>query len=116
MHGQYIHSDSLPAPPTNVRLISARNGQITIAWDPLMRTCEVLYYKVTATNCGTCQPNVTASTNITCLVYDLSVPRECNMNVQTVVCDDIVGNRSNEVRVNLRGKLLLYYMLELIKS
>lgn len=101
-----LYIDPFP-PPTNIRLLSVSSRQITFMWDAPMTMCEVLYYIINATNCGTC-PKTSNSTTIICTDFEgyLSTPQLCRMTIQTVVCNNIVGSQSNEVLVTLQGIIL----------
>ena len=56
-------------------------------------------------------PSVTVNTSVTCNMTTLHVNNDtlpqsmCLFSVQTVVCDDIIGNESNPYTVLLKGKL-----------
>ena len=64
--------------------------------------CSSIQYIITTVNCGVC-PNITTNTNITCVHFGVS-NRTCMFAVQTEICGQLVGPRSDYVIVNLFGK------------
>ena len=73
------------------------------AWNKITSAqCFSIQYIITTVNCGVC-PNITTNTNITCVQFGVS-NRMCMFAVQTEICGQLVGPRSNYVIVNLFGK------------
>ena len=64
----------------------------------MILNCQSLHYFITS-NCGLC-PNTTTMTTIKC--RGISVGEQCELSVQSEVCDSVVGNASS-VLVNLKG-------------
>ena len=68
-----------------------------------MQLCEAVHYVINSTNCGIC-PNITNSTYALCSDLDLtSNERVCSLGVKTVVCDDLVGENSQNIQVITKG-------------
>ena len=70
--------------------------ELTFSWSPVAPDCPAIHYNILASNCGSC-PSTTNHTTVTCT----DVPTDgtvCTFAVQTVVCRNITGNRSNPVR------------------
>ena len=73
------------------------------AWSEVTNAqCSSIQYVITRVNCGAC-PNSTTNTNISCVQFSIS-NRTCMFAVQTEICDQLVGPRSDYVIVNLFGK------------
>ena len=69
--------------------------------------CHAIRYLILSSNCGHC-PNITNDTLATCPgIFEDG--QTCKFAVQTIVCDDYVGLKSEEVVVKLRGKNNNYY-------
>ena len=95
-----MYAVSLP-PPYNVSWMVARPGQITFNWSPVDSECSAIHYNILALNCGSC-PTVTTSTTITCV----DVPTDdsvCIFALETVICGDITGNKSDPLYVQYKG-------------
>ena len=91
---------SLP-PPYDVSWMAARPGQITFDWNPIAPKCSVVHYNIFAFNCGSC-PTVTTNTTITCV----DVPTDgsiCTFALETVICGNITGSKSDPVCVQQKG-------------
>ena len=99
-------SDPYP-PPNNVYLMEANFNQLLFQWSSVTPCCKSLRYLINASNCGHC-PNVTNDTTVTCTGFSLG-SLMCLFSVQTRVCDNITGNESRSVKVNLRGMSQLSY-------
>ena len=97
------HTDPFP-PPMNIRLSHIDNGSITFTWNDVVKpVCPVLYYNISATNCGNC-PLKTNETSIECT--DLQVTSErrvCSLSVRTVVCDNLIGIVSDNTNAIIQG-------------
>ena len=66
--------------------------------------CDAVHYIISAVGCGVC-PNVTSNHSVTCDLTDIGTINntlQCSMSVQTVVCDDIIGNKGNSL-YDLKG-------------
>ena len=111
LHGDIVSTEPLP-PPSNVRLtyLSASEGVLIFKWDAVMSSCEVLY-NIMAKNCGTC-PKTTNSTSVMCTT-DLKKSRQqsCSFAVQTVICNNITGNITEEVHVILQGNFQCMHII-----
>ena len=70
--------------------------ELTFNWSSVAPDCPTIHYNILASNCGSC-PTTTNCTTATCtdIPIDGSV---CTFAVQTVVCGNITGNRSNPAR------------------
>ena len=114
----------------NVKLSSAGESYLNFSWSDAVRpSCPTLYYKINTTNCGTC-PTSTNKTEIQCTGFEVSTERQiCKLSVQTVACNNLTGQRSNEIYVTLQRKYifrdfsvkisshaLIFYMSHLIHS
>ena len=81
--------------------MAANSGQLIFQWSSVDPSCEPVYYHISASGCGHCL-NVTNDTTIVCSDFSLD-GQVCMLAVQTVVCDNITGNKSRRVEVILRG-------------
>ena len=73
--------------------------QLTFAWSRVLPDCSAIHYNIKASNCGSC-PTTTnhVHTNVTCN----DVPTNgsvCTFAVQTVLCGNVIGNKSNSVSI-----------------
>ena len=98
-------ADPFP-PPINVELQSVNRSMLTFTWDPVAPSCPAIHYVINATNCGTC-PTATNSTFITCTNPHLEAV--CNLDVQSVVCDSLVGRTAGSIQVMIRGNLCFHF-------
>ena len=67
--------------------------------------CEVLCYRIVASNCGSC-PAITAHTTVVCT----NIPTNsdiCTFAIQTIICDGLAGNVSDPIHVLLRGTTMM---------
>ena len=83
--------------------MEANSSRLIFQWSSVSPSFEAIHYLINASdNCGHC-PNITNTTTVTC--HGVSLDGElCIFALQTVVCDDIIGNESRKVIVTLRGK------------
>ena len=98
-------------PPTNIHIESNDSRQITFAWDEVSAQCSSLQYIITAINCGLC-PNITADKNVTCDIQSgirLRTNNACMFAVQTEICGDLLGERSDYVVVHMDGEQYLFH-------
>ena len=98
-----MYAVSLP-PPYGVSWMATRPGQITFDWSPVAPNCSAIHYNILALNCGNC-PTVTANTTITCV----DVPTDgsvCTFALETVICGNITGSKSDPVYVQQNGSLI----------
>lgn len=96
----YVHAAPLE-PPDNVTWIATHPGQVTFDWNPVAHKCLGVYYNIIASNCGSC-PTATTNNTITCT----DVPTDgymCTFILQTVVCVNITGRKSDPVYVQQKG-------------
>ena len=97
------HVDPLQ-PPSDVHLADINSTHLTFHWNLILITCNAIQYHIESANCGHC-PNVTSSTSATCY-YNRSglftMNQLCMFTVQTVVCDNIVGNDSKTIQVTFK--------------
>ena len=91
-----------PVPPPNEITLSLDHpGWLIFSWDEVVTGCEVVQYRIVASNCGSC-PATTAYTTVVCT----NIPKNsdiCTFAVQTIVCDGVTGNVSDPVHALLRG-------------
>ena len=73
--------------------------QLTFVWSPVVSDCPATHYNILASNCGSC-PTTTNHTNVTCTDV-LNDGIVCTFTIQTVVCENITGNISYQIRVNI---------------
>ena len=97
-----IATESYP-PPEDIRLVDANSSQLTFQWSSISANCSAIHYYISASSCGHC-PIKSNQTTATCtgMYVDGQV---CRFSLQTVVCNDIFGNESTKVEVNLQGKV-----------
>ena len=88
-------------PPPNKLFISTANfvsWYLTFSWSPVASDCPAtIHYNILASNCGSC-PTTTNHTNVTCT----DIPTEnsvCTFAIQTVLCETLIGNKSDPVIV-----------------
>ena len=90
-------------PPNDVYLVEANSSQLIFQWSEIPVSCPAIQYRIIASNCGQC-PNTTHNTTVTCTgTFPLLHDTQCLFALQTIVCDDIVGNVSMAVSVTMRG-------------
>ena len=83
------------------------NTHFSFNWSQVPLNCPSIQYKIIVTeNCGEC-PNMTtmASNKVTCTrnYTQLTNNHQCSFAVQTVVCDDIIGDVSSAVNLMITG-------------
>lgn len=88
------------APPSNLHVSHIDIGliQLTFTWSPVSRN-YTHSYNIQASNCGNC-PTSTNHTYATCK----NVPTNgntCIFAIWTVICDDVVGNKSASVNITV---------------
>ena len=98
----YNYTDPYP-PPSDVHLLDINSTHLTFHWSPVSSNCNAVHYCITSSNCGHC-PNRVNSTSVTCSGPFIN-DQLCTFAVQTVVCDNVVGNESNRIQVVIRSKL-----------
>ena len=93
-------------PPDNIHLAQVSKNALMFQWGELGVCPNSIGYKVNATNCGVC-PNTTLSTSVTCVVSSMFTRNSsmCTLSVETTVCGNNRGNRSNTVTAILKGTL-----------
>ena len=92
-----IHSAPLPLPnKVQINSTDISSKQLLFNWSPVVQNCPSLHYNILSSNCGNC---LTTTTNTTVICTDVPTDRGgvCLFAIQTVVCGDIVGNRSTSV-------------------
>ena len=83
--------------------MEASANRLVFQWNSVTTPCEAVCYAINASNCGYC-PDVTNDTTVVCTDFALDEYNQvCLLTVWTVVCDDVTGNESSSVQVNLRG-------------
>ena len=88
----------------------ANAHQLEFQWSSVTPSCEAVHYLINASNCGHC-PDVTNDTTAICTDFALDkYSQVCLLSVQTVVCDNIFGNESSSVEVNLRGTHIMSHL------
>ena len=95
-----------PPPPRDIRLSSAKSGQLTFTWEPTSQHCHSLHYLINASGCGVC-PNSTTSHAVTCHLpqHYHGSQQTCSFSVQAVVCGNVAGRHSTAVQFNMTGWL-----------
>ena len=91
------------APPDNLGISHIDIGliQLTFEWSPVAPDCPAIRYNILASNCGSC-PTTTNHTIATCI----NVPSNgstCAFAVQTVICEDVTGNKSDLVSIVVKN-------------
>ena len=92
---------SLP-PPRGISSTHVGPEAIVFEWESVGDICSGVYYNTNASNCGNCVP-ITEFTNTTCI----DAPRDgsqCVFSLETVICGNITGKRSDPVYVNINGQ------------
>ena len=101
-----LHKAPLP-PPNDVQISYIGYRKLIFSWNSVLPTCQALYYKINATNCGEC-PNTTDSTSVTCKLPPKSnLQQTCMFKVKTMVCGNISGVSSDPIFVTIKGYFLL---------
>ena len=95
-------------PPNDGHLAEATPEQLMFQWSPIDPNCQIIQYRITAVNCGTC-PNTTFHTSVTCRGV-IADGRLCSFAIQAVVCNNIASNMSLNVQVILKGKYIIVYI------
>ena len=95
-------------PPNDVYLVEANSTQLSFQWRQISARCPAVQYRIVASNCGQC-PNITPNTTATCTGPFPLNDVQCLFALQTIVCDDIVGNVSMAVSVTMRGMHTLFH-------
>ena len=99
-------SDHRP-PPHDIHLMETSANRLVFQWSPVTPSCETVHYLINASNCGQCL-NKTNDTTVICTDFAVdNYSQVCLLSVQTVVCDNVTGNESSSVQVNLRGMFQL---------
>ena len=88
-------------PPDRIRLLLDHPGWFVFSWDEVDTDCEVVHYRIIASNCGRC-PTSTAHTTVVCTDIPTN-GNNCTFAVQTLVCDSVAGSVSDPVHILLRG-------------
>ena len=92
---------SLP-PPRGINYAHVDPETITFEWEPVGDVCSGVYYNIIASNCGNCVPR-TKFTNTTCTGAPTD-GSQCVFSLETVICGNITGKRSDPVYVHLNGQ------------
>ena len=94
---------SLPS-PHGIKSTHVGREAIMFEWEPVGDVCSGLgvYYNIIASNCGNCVPR-TESTNTICTGAPTD-GGQCVFSLETVICDNITGKRSDPIYVNLNGQ------------
>ena len=91
------------SPPHDAQLINISSEGITFDWTAVSSDHSAIVYRIFSTNCGVC-PEQTNLTTIVCSDVHLSGESQmCTLNVQVVVCGDIVGSKSDPLNISLQG-------------
>ena len=94
-------ADPVP-PPDNITLSLDNQGWLTFTWNEVASGCNVVHYRIIASNCGRC-----SATTVHTTVFCTDIPTDgslCTFALQTVVCDNIAGNVSDPIHAVLRGE------------
>lgn len=90
-------------PPSYLQLANVNRKDLMFTWEPINLTsvCSSLYYEP-LTNCsGNC---ITASGSANCSISMItSIAKVCSFAIRPVICDNIVGNKSETMKIILKG-------------
>ena len=86
-------------PPSNlyINAVDFDSNLLAFTWSPVSLGGSALHYNILSLNCGSC-PTTTTNTTVTCT----DVPTDgsvCTFAVQTVVCENVVSDKSDSVNV-----------------
>ena len=84
----------------NVSLENVNESSLILSWDPVEPSCPAIHYTINASNCGSC-PVITNETYMTCTNPPLGT--SCDIDIRTVVCDDIVGMNTESIHIIIKG-------------
>ena len=88
-------------PPTDVYIVDLSLRQVVFKWSSVSSTCHHIRYNIISNNCGHC-PDITTHTTATCTGI-LASGQQCTVALQTIVCNNLIGNTSKEIEIVLRG-------------
>lgn len=100
------HTLTVPfAPPTDVYIVDLSLRQVIFKWSAVSSTCLQIRYNIVSHNCGEC-PDITTHTTATCTGIPTN-GQQCTFTLQTIVCNNLIGNTSKEIQIVLRGNTLI---------
>ena len=89
--------------PNSIYLNDITPSQLTFSWNQSFLNCPSFSYLITCDNdCGIQCPNTTTNTTITCSNVTAN-GQVCSLFVQTEVCGNITGKKSNPLILTLKG-------------
>lgn len=102
-------ADTFP-PPSKIYIESIGPNEINFSWSvvPISIGCSSFFYTISATQCGICSPNVTASNSSSCTNFNITplstaiAADPCDFAVQSVICENITGDMEHHL-VTLAG-------------
>ena len=100
-----FYTDPYP-PPQKIAISSvdllSRTFTISFTWSSVAAalTCPAIQYEIDSSNCGTCPP-VSRNPEVTCSYTMPSNGSQCVFAVRAFDCNQILGNWSDTIRVNL---------------
>ena len=95
-----------PPPPDDINWTFTQPNQIQFEWNSIADQCLTVHYVIIAKNCGNCLTSTTF-TNATCTYNVLTDDNiTCSFAIETVICENITGKRSNPLYVRLKGTVL----------
>ena len=100
----FIQSTVPFPPPTDAYVVDLSLRQVVFKWSSVSSTCHQIRYNIISNNCGQC-PDITTHTTATCTGIPTN-DQQCTFALQTIVCNNLIGNTSKEIQIVLRGKTL----------
>jgi hypothetical protein len=99
----YVHFFIDPYPtPSYIQLANVNGKDLMFTWESNNPTsgCSSLYYE-SLTNCSNC---IMGSGSANCSISVItSIAKVCSFAIRSVVCGNIVGNKSETVNIILKG-------------
>ena len=86
----------------NIKLIEGNLTHVSFNWSQISSQCPSIQYHIVASNCGEC-PDITINNKVTCTgkYTQLINSHQCSFAVQTIVCDEIIGDISTAINVTV---------------
>jgi hypothetical protein len=95
-------------PPDRITLSLDHSGWLVFSWNEVVTTCEIVHYRIIASNCGRC-PTTTIHLTAVCTNVPTNSNNMCTFAVQTLVCDGVAGNVSDPLLALLRGISIIHH-------
>lgn len=103
MHARFSLQCTESVSHAGIYLTHIDPSQLTFSWNQSFLNCPALNYLVTYNDdCGIQCPNTTTNTTITCTNVTAN-GQVCSLFVQTEVCGNITGKKSNPIILTLKG-------------